>query len=78
MNNNAEKEYWVRAVGEVLDATDLTVEVFAERMGVSVRQVYHWRDGTRPTGLAAIRFYFYRKELLEPELFRIVGTASSK
>ena len=78
MNYNAEREYWIRAVAEVLDATDLTVLAFAERMGVSVRQVYNWRDGVRPSGLAAIRFYFYRKELLEPELFRIHGTSLSK
>lgn len=71
MNSNAEREYWVKAVAEVLDATNLTVEALAEKMGVSTRQVYNWKEGTRPCGLAAIRFYFYRKELLEPELFRI-------
>ena len=78
MNNNSEREFWVRAVNEVLSTTDLTVIAFAERMGVSVRQVYNWRDGVRPSGLAAIRFYFYRKELLEPELFRIHKDTLSK
>ena len=71
MNNNSERAYWIHAVAEVLDATPLTIEALAERMGVTVRQVYHWKEGVRPSGLAAIRFYFYRKELLEPELFGI-------
>lgn len=71
MNNNSEKEYWSRAVREVLEASPLTLEQIAERLMVSVRQVHNYKLGERPSGLVAIRLYFYRKELLEPELFCI-------
>jgi hypothetical protein len=64
MNNNSEKEYWQRAVREVLEASGETLESFAERMGVSVRQVHNWKHGERPTGLVAVRFFEYRRILL--------------
>ncbi len=54
---------------DVLEAMPLTLEQLAERLHVSVRQVHNYKLGERPTGLVAIRLYFYRKELLEPELF---------
>lgn len=75
MNQNNEREYWQRALKEVLDATGETAEQLAERMGVSVRQVENWKSGQRPSGIVAIRFWAYRKEILE---VRIVmhGTGS--
>lgn len=71
MNNNSEKEYWARAMKEVLDASPLTLEELALRLKVSSRQLHNYKLGDRPCGLVAIRLYFYRKELLEPELFGI-------
>ncbi len=78
MNNNSEKEYWTRAMQDVSNATTLTIEQLAERLHVSPRQIHNIKHGGRPTGLVAIRLYFYRKELLEPELFCIEGPKVAK
>ena len=63
MNENKEKEYWSRVVGEVLEMSGLTLEELATRMGVSDRQVSNWRLGQRPSGIVAIRFYEFRRGL---------------
>lgn len=64
MNENRERDYWRRAVQEVLEASGLTLEELADKMGVTPRQVANWRRGQRPTGIVAVRFFEYRKTLL--------------
>lgn len=48
-------------VGEIRQV--LTIEAFAEKVGVSERTICNWQNGDRPMGLKAIRVYLLHVKL---------------
>lgn len=67
MTKEEEQLYW-KGVIEELQAWKITLEMIAEELGVSDRQVSNWKSGQRPTGMMALRlheFHMKRRRLLQ-------------
>lgn len=47
---------WAGMVAD-LQAWGVTLEMIAEELGVSDRQVSNWKAGQRPTGMTAVKLY---------------------
>lgn len=66
MEKEQERQYWARVIHEIQRASGLTVVKLAEALNVEVRDLRYWRSAQRrPTGIVAVRFYEFRKKLLE-------------
>lgn len=65
VSHETEREYWGRVVREVQRLSGLTLEQLGDKFGVSDRDISYWKAGERrPTGMVAVRFFEYRRELL--------------
>jgi DNA-binding transcriptional regulator YiaG len=53
-----EQQYWQRLINE-LQGWKVTLEMIAEELGVSDRQVSNWKAGQRPTGITAVKLYLF-------------------
>lgn len=51
-----EQTKWLEIVND-LQAWGVTLEMIAEELGVSDRQVSNWKTGDRPKGMTAVRLY---------------------
>ena len=51
-----EQQYWQRLINE-LQGWKVTLEMIAEELSVSDRQVSNWKAGQRPTGITAVKLY---------------------
>lgn len=61
IDEKEEIERWYRMVNDLREL--LTIEDFAQRVGVTERTVCNWQNGDRPMGLKAIRVYLLHVEL---------------
>lgn len=61
MTEEEEKIWWFKMVGEIRKV--LTIEAFAESVGVTERTICNWQNGERPMGLKAIRVYLLHVKL---------------
>lgn len=65
MTRDEERQYWARATREVLKASKLTIEAFAQAMGVCGREVSYWKAAKRrPVGIIAVRFFEFRRDCI--------------
>jgi hypothetical protein len=55
-----EQQYWLKAMREL--RVDFSVEYIAQRIGVTVRQVYNISNGARPIGQAAVKLAAFHAE----------------
>jgi hypothetical protein len=53
-----ERQYWQRLINE-LQGWKVTLEMIAEELSVSDRQVSNWKSGQRPTGITAVKLYLF-------------------
>lgn len=65
MNKEQEKLYWPRVVREAQKFGHLTLQAIANYLGVTSRDVSHWKSGrSRPTGMVAVKLYEWRCTLM--------------
>ena len=65
MDKKEELIYWPRVVREAQKHGLLTLEDIAKYLGVTSRDVSHWKSGrSRPTGMVAVRLYEWRCTLM--------------
>jgi hypothetical protein len=55
-----EQQYWLKAMKELRE--DFTIEYIAQRIGLTVRQVYNISNGARPIGQAAVKLAAFHGE----------------
>jgi hypothetical protein len=58
MTQAEEEQYWRNIIQELQD-WKITLEMIAEHLGVSERQVSNWKNGQRPKGLVALNLHAF-------------------
>lgn len=53
--------YWSLMIEE-LQASGVTLATIAAEVGVTIRQVSKWKNGSQPVGVTAIRLYKFHAE----------------